>query len=103
MVINQVSKNYDPELFIVIAQVKVLYVRNLMLTTSEQLIQEAFSYHAPVERVKKIRDYAFVHFESREGAMKALRALNGKNEVIEKCSSNCTLFVTSCLLLLSVV
>ena len=83
MVINQVSKNYDPELFIVIAQVKVLYVRNLMLTTSEQLIQEAFSYHAPVERVKKIRDYAFVHFESREGAMKALRALNGKNEVIE--------------------
>ena len=103
MVINQVSKNYDPELFIVIAQVRVLYVRNLMLTTSEQLIQEAFSYHAPVERVKKIRDYAFVHFESREGAMKALRALNGKNEVIEKCSSNCTLFVTSCLLLLSVV
>ena len=103
MVINQVSKNYDPELFIVIAQVKVLYVRNLMLTTSEQLIQEAFSYHAPVERVKKIRDYAFVHFESREGAMKALRALNGKNEVIDKCSSNCTLFVTSCLLLLSVV
>lgn len=103
MVINQVSKNYDPELFIVIVQVKVLYVRNLMLTTSEQLIQEAFSYHAPVERVKKIRDYAFVHFESREGAMKALRALNGKNEVIEKCSNNCTLFVTSCLLLLSVV
>ena len=81
----------------------MLYVRNLMLTTSEQLIQEAFSYHAPVERVKKIRDYAFVHFESREGAMKALRALNGKNEVIDKCSSNCTLFVTSCLLLLSVV
>ena len=56
----------------------MLYVRNLMLTTSEQLIQEAFAYHAPVERVKKIRDYAFVHFETRDGAMKALRALNGK-------------------------
>jgi len=73
-----VRKTVLYQLFIVVTKVKVLYVRNLMLTTSEQLIQEAFSYHAPVERVKKIRDYAFVHFETREGAMKALRALNGK-------------------------
>ena len=55
-----------------------MYVRNLMLTTTEHLLHEAFSYHAPVERVKKIRDYAFVHFETRDGAMKALKALNGE-------------------------
>jgi len=82
----------------------VLYVRNLMLTTSEQLIQEAFAYHAPVERVKKIRDYAFVHFETRDGAMKALRALNGKGTISEvTCWSHYTVFCiahlfTSCLL-----
>ena len=61
-----------------IFKVKVLFVRNLMLTTPEHLLHEAFSYYAQVERVKKIRDYAFVHFETRDGAMKALKALNGK-------------------------
>ena len=53
-----------------------------MLTTTEHLLHEAFSYHAPVERVKKIRDYAFVHFETRDGAMKALKALNGKQTCV---------------------
>jgi len=67
---------------VVLLQVKVLYVRNLMLTTTEHLLHEAFSYHAPVERVKKIRDYAFVHFETRDGAMKALKALNGRHTCV---------------------
>ncbi|KAF3853034.1 hypothetical protein F7725_013722 [Dissostichus mawsoni] len=31
-----------------------------------------------VERVKKIRDYAFVHFTQREDAISAMNALNGK-------------------------
>lgn len=31
-----------------------------------------------VERVKKIRDYAFVHFSHREDAVEAMKALNGK-------------------------
>ena len=55
----------------------MLYVRNLMLTTTEQLINDTFSQYSPVERVKKIRDYAFVHFQSRDGALKALEAFNG--------------------------
>lgn len=55
----------------------MLYVRNLMLSTTEQVISDVFSRFAPVERVKKIRDYAFVHFQSREGAIKAMEALNG--------------------------
>ena len=59
-------------------QVKVLYVRNLMLSTSEATIEEVFSLQAPVERVKKIRDYAFVHFHSKEDAHKAMSALNGE-------------------------
>ena len=59
-------------------QVKVLYVRNLMLSTAESTIEEVFSLHAPVERVKKIRDYAFVHFHSKEDAHKAMNELNGE-------------------------
>ncbi|CAI7998037.1 APOBEC1 complementation factor [Geodia barretti] len=70
----------EPELEVdeeIMAQVKVLYIRNLMLSTAESTIEEVFSRHAPVERVKKIRDYAFVHFHAKEDAHKAMNALNG--------------------------
>lgn len=59
-------------------QVKVLYVRNLMLSTTEAQIMEVFSAYGVVERVKKIKDYAFVHFQSREDAHRAMKAVNGK-------------------------
>lgn len=63
--------------FCFLSQVKVLYVRNLMLATTELRIEQVFSQYASVERVKKIRDYAFVHFLTREGALKAMKILNG--------------------------
>ena len=62
-----------------LSQVKVLYVRNLMLATTEGLIEEAFATHAPVERVKKIKDYAFVHFTSKEDAQLSMEKMNGKS------------------------
>jgi len=60
-------------------QVKVLYVRNLMLDTTEDTLLDVFSQFARgcVERVKKIRDYAFVHFTSRETCIEAMQKLNG--------------------------
>ncbi|KAH0623572.1 hypothetical protein JD844_006476 [Phrynosoma platyrhinos] len=60
--------------------VKILYVRNLMLSTTEETIEKEFSSIKPgsVERVKKIRDYAFVHFNNREDAVEAMKVLNGK-------------------------
>ncbi|NXF90915.1 A1CF factor, partial [Eubucco bourcierii] len=60
--------------------VKILYVRNLMLSTTEETIEKEFNNIKPgaVERVKKIRDYAFVHFNKREHAVDAMKALNGK-------------------------
>ncbi|XP_060624774.2 APOBEC1 complementation factor isoform X1 [Anolis sagrei] len=60
--------------------VKILYVRNLMLSTTEETIEKEFSNIKPgsVERVKKIRDYAFVHFNNREDAVEAMKVLNGK-------------------------
>lgn len=59
------------------SQVKVLYVRNLTAMLTEDKIRETFSEHGMVERVKKIKDYAFVHFEDRDQAVIAMEALNG--------------------------
>ncbi|XP_016283585.1 APOBEC1 complementation factor isoform X1 [Monodelphis domestica] len=62
------------------SSVKILYVRNLMLSTSEETLEKEFNSIKPgsVERVKKIRDYAFVHFNNRDDAVNAMKALNGK-------------------------
>ena len=59
------------------AQVKALHIRNLMFGTTEDIIEVVFSMHGPVDRVKKIRDYAFVHFHSKEDAHEAMKQLNG--------------------------
>ncbi|XP_065592089.1 probable RNA-binding protein 46 [Cyrtonyx montezumae] len=61
-------------------RVKVLYVRNLMISTTEDTIKAEFNKFKPqvVERVKKLRDYAFVHFYNREDAVAAMSAMNGK-------------------------
>lgn len=52
------------------SKVKVLYVRNLTQEISEEKLKEAFELYGKVERVKKIKDYAFIHFEDRENAIK---------------------------------
>ncbi|XP_053314363.1 RNA-binding protein 47 isoform X2 [Spea bombifrons] len=72
----------EPEIDVdedVMETVKILYVRNLMIETSEDTIKTIFGQFNPgcVERVKKIRDYAFVHFTTREDAVQAMRNLNG--------------------------
>lgn len=51
-------------------QVKVLFVRKLATSVTEELLEKTFSEFGNVERVKKLKDYAFVHFEDREAAMK---------------------------------
>jgi len=58
------------------SQVKVLYVRNLTATVTEEKLQEVFEEHGKVDRVKKIKDYAFVHFQDRDKAVVAMNALN---------------------------
>ncbi|KAE8612371.1 hypothetical protein XENTR_v10012834 [Xenopus tropicalis] len=61
-------------------KVKVLYVRNLMMSTTEETIKAEFNRYKPgvVERVKKIRDYAFVHFFRRDYAIAAMSEMNGR-------------------------
>ncbi|XP_057678666.1 heterogeneous nuclear ribonucleoprotein Q-like [Corythoichthys intestinalis] len=65
----------DPE---VMAKVKVLFVRNLSNGVTEEILETCFSQFGKVDRVKKLKDYAFVHFEERAGAVKALAEMNGK-------------------------
>ena len=82
---------------------KILYARNLAAETTEDRLRQVFVDAARcdeddlvnnnrqttsttsaeeeqliVERVKKIKDYAFVHFVSRNHALTAMNKLNGK-------------------------
>ncbi|XP_042890520.1 probable RNA-binding protein 46 isoform X4 [Penaeus japonicus] len=71
----------EPELDVdkdVMAKVRVLYMRNLALCTTEDDIRKLCSNIVTgVERVKKQKDYAFVHFASREQAEAVKASLNG--------------------------
>ncbi|PAA83949.1 hypothetical protein BOX15_Mlig014700g1 [Macrostomum lignano] len=60
-----------------LSDVKILYVKNLSSDVTEDQVREAFGSHGPLEKVKRMKDYAFVHFEEREHALKAMEALNG--------------------------
>lgn len=67
----------DPD---VMAKVKVLFIRNLTMNTSEDQILAAFeeASDGQIERVKKAKDYAFVHFQTREAAERAYEATKDK-------------------------
>lgn len=52
-------------------------MRNLKQDCTEEILKEKFETYGKVERVKKIKDYGFIHFEEREHALKALEELNG--------------------------
>lgn len=60
-----------------VLQVKVLFVRNLANGVTEELLETSFSQFGKLERVKKLKDYAFIHFEERDGAVKVLNLCSG--------------------------
>jgi len=59
------------------AQVKVLYVKNLKSLVTEEELRQVFEPYGQVGRVKKTKDYGFIHFENREDALRAMDELNG--------------------------
>ncbi|OQV15747.1 APOBEC1 complementation factor [Hypsibius exemplaris] len=65
----------------VMNQVRIVYVRNLNMETTEETLLEIFSTvlenGRAIEKVKKLKDFAFVHFENRSDAQRALDTLNG--------------------------
>ena len=76
---------------ILFLQVKVLYVRNLKADITEEQLKEHFESYGKIERVKKIKDYGFVHFEDRDHALKAMEELNGSVSWLQKYFSCCAL------------
>jgi len=69
----------------IMSTVKVLFVRNLTSYVSEENLRMLFerwsangSGEVNVERVKKAKDYAFVHFTSRNAAERAKVSAEGK-------------------------
>ena len=48
-------------------QVRILYVRNLVVSTTEEELEQLFNAASDdgVEKVKILNDFAFVHFVSR--------------------------------------
>jgi len=58
-------------------KVKVLYIKNLSADVTEDMLKEKFSPYGKLERVKKLKDCGFAHFEERENALKAMDELNG--------------------------
>ncbi|PSN33722.1 APOBEC1 complementation factor [Blattella germanica] len=64
----------------IMSKVKILFLRNVLLSTSEETIRNAMNMASPnsVTRVKKMKDFAFVHFSTREHAENAMNYWNGK-------------------------
>ncbi|CAB3410825.1 unnamed protein product [Caenorhabditis bovis] len=60
------------------SKVKVLYIRNIKEAVTEEKLTEIFKEFGELERVKKVKDYAFIHFNEREDCLKAMEAWNGK-------------------------
>ncbi len=50
----------------------MLFVRNLASTVTEELLEKTFCQFGKLERVKKLKDYAFIHFEERDSAVKVI-------------------------------
>lgn len=50
----------------------MLFVRKLATSVTEELLEKTFSQFGKLERVKKLKDYAFVHFEERDAAVKVI-------------------------------
>lgn len=48
----------------------MLFVRNLATAVTEELLEKTFAQFGKLERVKKLKDYAFVHFEERDAAVR---------------------------------
>ena len=50
-----------------------------MVTTTEETLKPLFEAFGPVERIKKLKDYCFVHFEERDHAVKPMEEMHGKD------------------------
>ncbi|KAA0186666.1 hypothetical protein HAZT_HAZT011844 [Hyalella azteca] len=60
------------------SKVKVLFVRQLAQSTSEEKLRKVFERFGALDRVKRQHDHAFIHFNEREHAAEALKQTNSE-------------------------
>lgn len=75
LVVDWAEQQEDPDDDIM-SQVKVLYVRNLKESVSEERLKEIFEKYGEVEKAKRMKDYAFIHFKERPAAVSAMESLH---------------------------
>lgn len=59
----------------IMQSVRILYIRNVHKTVTESQLTELFGAFGEIERVKRIKNFAFVHFRNRCDAINAMHAL----------------------------
>jgi len=69
--------------------VKTLYVKNLNGKVTDEALWQTFEQFGQLEKVKKVRDFAFVVFSERVHCLAALEAMNG--EILEGSEMKITL------------
>lgn len=68
----------------VMQNVRVLYVRNVHETVTETQLEQVFSPFGEIQRVKRIKNFAFIHFLNRSDALTAMKSLQN----LELCGEN---------------
>lgn len=61
----------------VMSKVKTLFIKHIADSVNQAKLEEVFGVYGKVEKVNRIKDYAFVFFETREGALSAQEGMNG--------------------------
>ena len=56
---------------------KTLFVSNLHPEATLEIVRQKFVTVGPLKDVKRMKDYAFVEYEQREHALKAIELFNG--------------------------
>ncbi|KAF7489505.1 Heterogeneous nuclear ribonucleoprotein Q [Sarcoptes scabiei] len=59
-------------------KIEVLYVRNLYPEWDDQFIINLFKNYGTINRIKRIKNYAFIHFVERGSALNVLKKMSGR-------------------------
>jgi heterogeneous nuclear ribonucleoprotein R len=81
IIVDWADQNEEPDEEIM-SKVKVLFVKNLSNDISEQDLERYFEPYGKLERIRKMNNFAFIHFDQRENALKAMEQLNNKVSLI---------------------
>lgn len=69
VVVDWAEQQHEPDEE-TMSQVKVLYVKNIKETVTEEMLSGIFAIFGEIEKTKKVKDYAFIHYKERESVLK---------------------------------